>query len=140
MGEVFDEAFPQYLAMGMTDKQFWEEDCALVIPYRKAWKIKQEEQNRFAWLQGLYVYRALQSTPIVVYGFAKKGEKIEPYPGKPFDFDATPEKTAQERYDEQVRLESEKIKAGMFAIMAQQAERKKQREEAKAKEKRDGKE
>ena len=27
-GEIFDMAFPQYLAMGMTYEEYWEKDCS----------------------------------------------------------------------------------------------------------------
>jgi len=91
MGEAFDEAFPHYLLMGMTDKQFWDEDCALVVPYRKAYQLKQEEKNYTAWLNGLYIWKALQTAPIYVNGFMPKGASVEPYYEKPIEF-AKPKK------------------------------------------------
>ena len=72
--ELFDKAFPEYLAMGMTYRQFWDEDCRLVVPYRQAYKIRQEEINRTAWLNGLYIQRAVASV------LSKKAK----YPKKPF--------------------------------------------------------
>ena len=32
--------------MGMTAHEYWEEDCHLVVGYRKAYEIKQEEIDR----------------------------------------------------------------------------------------------
>ena len=126
--ELYHKLFPEYLAMGMTYRQFWDEDCRLVIAYRKAYQIRQEEQNRLAWLNGLYIYKALQSTPIVVHGFAKSGTKVEPYPNKPIDF--TPEKpmTAQEKADKEAQEQTEKIKRNMMEFMRLQAQDKKERE------------
>lgn len=95
--ELFDEAFPHYLAMGMSCEQFWEQDCTLVIPYRKAYHLRQEEANNNAWLQGIYIIRALQSTPLFVNGFMPKGAHPLKYFDKPIDF--TPvrkKKTVQE--------------------------------------------
>ena len=43
---LFDRVFPEYLAMGMTYRQFWIDDCRLVIAYREAYRLRQEEQNR----------------------------------------------------------------------------------------------
>lgn len=124
IAELFDKAFPEYLAMGMTYRQFWEEDCRLVTAYREAYRIRQDEINRSAWLNGLYIFKALQATPIVVHGFAKRDTKVEPYPGKPYDFTGKPQ-TAQEKADDEARKEAEKVKRGMMAFMAaQQADRK----------------
>lgn len=86
IAEALDEAFPQYLAMGMTPRQYWEEDCTLVIAYRKAYQIRQEHENQMAWLQGVYILKALQSAPIYVNGFVPRGAVIEPYWDKPYDF------------------------------------------------------
>lgn len=72
--------------MGMTYEQFWEQDCLLVIPYRKAYHIQQEAINYEAWLNGLYIWKALQCAPIFVNGFMPKGATIEPYFDKPIDF------------------------------------------------------
>lgn len=86
MGHAFDEAFPHYLAMGMTNEQYWEQDCALVIPYRKAYRIKQEEANRLAWLQGMYFFEALCDVSPIMHAFAKSGTTVRPYPEKPYEF------------------------------------------------------
>lgn len=128
--DLFDRVFPEYLAMGMTYEQFWLQDCSLVTAYRKAYKIRQEEINRNAWLNGLYIFKALQTAPVTVNGFAPKGYKLEAYPNKPFDFKPKKPKTAQEKLDEEVKARSERIKQGMMEfIRGRQA--KKQEEELK---------
>ena len=91
MGEVFEEACPQYLAMGMSYEQFWDGESDMVISYRKAYELRQQEINNNAWLHGLYVWKALQCAPLFVNGFVPKGAKIEPYFDKPIDF-TPPEK------------------------------------------------
>ena len=48
VSELYHRVFPEYLAMGMTYDQFWKGDCTLVIPYREAYRIRQEEMNRMA--------------------------------------------------------------------------------------------
>lgn len=119
--------FPEYLAMGMTYRQFWLEDCRLVIAYREAYKLKQEEANRSAWLNGLYLAKALGSVPIFVQGFIPKGTQIEPYPGKPIDFAKYAPKTPQQAADDAAQKKAEQIKARMLEYMKakelQQAER-----------------
>ena len=96
MAEAFDKTFPQYLAMGMTAQQYWEQDCTLVIPYREAYRIKQENENNYAWLQGMYVYEAILDASPILHAFAKSGTRARPYPERPYDFrpkkkDETPE-------------------------------------------------
>ena len=123
--ELFDKTFPEYLAMGMTYEQFWKQDCSLVIAYRKAYRIRQEEINRNAWLNGLYIFKALQTAPVTVNGFAPKGYTPEPYPSKPFDFAPQREKTAQEKLDDEVKARAERIRQGMMDfIHAKQAQTK----------------
>lgn len=100
MAETFDECFPQYLAMGMTYEQFWEQDCRLVVPYRRAWEIRQEEKNRFAWLQGMYIYEALCDVSPVLHAFAKSGTRVRPYAEKPYEFKQARKKTKAQRNEE----------------------------------------
>ena len=111
ISELYHRVFPEYLAMGMTYDQFWKGDCTLVIPYREAYRIRQEEMNRMAWLQGLYMYKALQSTPVIVHGFARRDTKIESYPAKPLEF----RKQSAERKDEEAKRASEHIRAIQFS-------------------------
>ena len=117
--DLYHEVFPEYLAMGMTYDQFWRQDCSLVIAYRQAYKIRQDEINRAAWLQGLYVFKALQANPLVVYGFAKKDAKPEPYPNKPIDFTVN-KKTPQQRLDDDAKARSDRIIKNMMEFMALQ--------------------
>ena len=105
--------------MGMTWEQFWQQDCSLVIAYRKAYRIRQEEINRAAWLQGLYVFRALQANPLIVYGFAKNGTKPEPYPDKPIDFTAA-KKSPQQKTDDDAKARSDRLMRNMMQYMATQ--------------------
>ena len=82
--EIFDNAFPRYLYMGMTPEQFWEGDSNLVVAYRKAFEMKQEADNQRLWLQGAYIYDAISRLVPIMHPFAKKGTKAEPYLDKPY--------------------------------------------------------
>lgn len=103
IAEVIDEAFPYYLAIGMSAEQFWNEDSSFLIAYRKAWDIKQDHENRLAWLQGMYFYEALCDVSPLLRAFAKNGTRAHPYAKKPFEF----EKPAKKRKEETVKKKIE---------------------------------
>lgn len=77
--DVFNKKFPFYLAIGMTEEQYWDKDCLLVKHYKKADEIRTERANQEAWLQGMYFYDALIRVSPIFRAFAKKGTKAEPY-------------------------------------------------------------
>lgn len=81
--ETFDKMFPYYLAIGMTEEQYWDRDCNLAKAYRKARKIKINQQNEQAWLQGAYFYDALCRVSPIFRSLAKKGTKAAPYMDEP---------------------------------------------------------
>lgn len=81
--EIFDKAFPAYLAMGMTYNEFYREDHTLVIAYRKAYKMRLEQQNQDMWQMGLYVYQAVCRAAPLLIPF-NNHPKPEPYLDKPF--------------------------------------------------------
>lgn len=84
----FREAFPYYLAMGMSAQEFWEGDCELVVGYRKAAELKADMENERAWLAGRYIYDALLMVAPMYHPFAKKGTKPVPYPAAPYGMEA----------------------------------------------------
>ena len=87
--EIVIEAFPQYLAMGMSYDQYWNGESDLTIYYRQAEKIKFENENTKMWLAGLYFYDALcKVTPALN---AWKPKQPQAYPEKPYDMTSTPE-------------------------------------------------
>lgn len=106
MAETFDEAFPHYLVMGMTYEQFWEQDCTLVIPYRKAYQLRMEHENYYAWLQGMYIYEALCDVSPLLHAFASRGTRAAPYSDKPYQPEEKkkPEETNQQREDNAVNF------------------------------------
>ena len=110
--EVFEEAFPFYLAIGMSFAEYWEGDPLLAQYYRKAYRIKQEEINNNAWLQGMYVYDAV-STALhnALRGFSKQKSPAKDYATQPYDF-RNKVKTEAEKAKE-VEVEQEKALAWM---------------------------
>ena len=104
--------------MGMTPAQFWEESPYLAVAYRDAYKLRREEQNEQAWLQGLYVYDALAVA--LSNAFAKRGAKAQTYIERPIDIFPPSEEEKKRREAEEYR----KMEAAMKAMIAkQQAEK-----------------
>ena len=100
----FYEVFPYYLAIGMTEEQYWDRDCELVRHYRRAAQIRQELEDQRAWLQGAYVYEAVLDAAPVLHAFAKRGAKPLPYRKEPFGVFLSKDRRAvrsrEERQDE----------------------------------------
>ena len=107
--EIFEESFPFYLAIGMSSAEYWEGDCSLTQYYRKAYKIKQEEINNNAWLQGLYIYDAVSTS--LHNALRSKNTKARSYAKQPYDF-SNREKTEFEKAKE-VEVEQQKAVAWM---------------------------
>ena len=115
----------------MTYEQYWEQDSWLVKYYRKAYEIRQDEVNRNAWLQGMYVYEAIADIAPILHAFAKKGTRARKYSEKPYEF-KKPEKKAARRLskkDAAVKAKSDMIQAKMLAYVQQQEQEKKRKEQ-----------
>ena len=79
--------------------------------YRKAYRLKQEEANQNAWLQGLYFYDAL-STALhnALRGMGKNPPPAKDYAKKPYEL-FRKEKTSEERA---LEVEQEQEKAALW--------------------------
>lgn len=82
--DKFNELFPYYLSIGMTEAQYWDGDCNLVLYYRRAEALRIDRKNQELWLQGAYIYDALCRVSPILHAFAKKGTKPSPYMTEPF--------------------------------------------------------
>lgn len=82
--QSFQDHFPEYLSIGMTYDQYWNDDGDLPIYYRKANEIKMKAKNQELWLQGMYIYDALCKASPIFNSFAKAGTKPQPYPERPY--------------------------------------------------------
>lgn len=107
--EVFNECFPFYLAIGMTYESYWLGDPTLTRFYRQAYKIKQDEINNNAWLQGLYIYDAVSTA--LHNALRGKNSKARDYAKEPYRFNNR-EKTDAEKARE-VEIEQQKAAAWM---------------------------
>ena len=107
--EIFEEAFPFYLAIGMSFAEYWDGDPKLAQYYRKAYQIKQEEINNNAWLQGMYIYDAISTA--LHNALRGKNSQAQSYAKQPYDF-KNKVKTEKEKAKE-VAIEQEKAAAWM---------------------------
>ena len=80
--EIFEEAFPYYLSIGMPYDLYWHGEPFLVKAYREAEELRVDRMNYEKWLQGLYVYQAVSRVAPLLVPFAKH-PKAEPYLDKP---------------------------------------------------------
>ena len=80
--KAYNEAFPLYMSIGMTPREYWDDDAMLTKQYREAFKLTQSRKNRDAWLQGRYVYEAMSSALSAL--FAKNKSEIYQYPSEPY--------------------------------------------------------
>lgn len=120
--EIFDECFPFYLAIGMSYAEYWEGDASLTRYFRKAYKIKQEQDNNNAWLQGLYFYDAI-STALhnAMRGMGKSKPPAKEYAKQPYEL-FKKEKTEAEKAKE-VEIEQQKAAAWMQNLVVSQSHR-----------------
>ena len=125
-GDIFDELFPHYLLMGMTPEQYWDGESSLKPAFRKAYKLKLENEQRMAdwnnWYMGQYILHVLNMTPLLVAGLnVKKGAQLPEYPEKPFL-----EKVAETKRED-IRKKKEEdqmmLAMAMFQQFAKQANR-----------------
>ena len=82
--------------MGMPSQEYWDGEPRLVKAYREAYKIKQDEDNAKAWLQGMYNFIGVATA--LNNGFSNKKER---YPDRPFDLHQA--EKAQEEAPEDIR-------------------------------------
>lgn len=104
---MFRDYWPYYIHLGMSYNEYWRMDCTLVKDYRKAYEYRQEYDNSQLWLQGLYVYRAIEAQRPGWVFYGKKTPKPESYLEKPLAVT----KELQEQYAaEKTRLMAEQFK------------------------------
>lgn len=106
------QAFPQFLAAGMTYEEYWHGEPELTQAYILADKIRREQRNYEFWLQGLYIYHAL----CVALSNTLGGSK-EQYMDKPLDIFPPTEEEIERRQEEEAKELERRLNqfAAMFA-------------------------
>ncbi len=82
--KVLYDQFSEYLVMGMSYDEYWNQDSALVKCYRDAFDKKRHLENLSQWRMGLYVYHAIGNMSPILHAFAKEGTQAAPYLQEPF--------------------------------------------------------
>ena len=100
-----------YMAMGMSYDEFWNGTADSARAYRAAYKIKQDEQKTFAWMQGAYVYEAIGAWAPILRAFSKARRPAK-YPKEPYDLER-PTLTPEQREDAEHRHEDKQFIAFM---------------------------
>lgn len=118
MTEIFYEHFPFYLAIGMTEEQYWHGDCTLVKYYRKADEIRKERKNAELHLQGMYFYDALVCVSPLLHAFAKKGTKAHPYPDRPYPLTEKEQEALKREKREKEKAKAREAFDAMVAALA----------------------
>ena len=134
MSEILWEAFPQYLAMGMTAQEYWEGDCRLAKSYYEAYLIREEQRNYDAWRNGLYTYTALCDVAPILRAFVRSGTAPRSYPSKPYSLKGEEEKPKPKRTEDGQELSKRADIAAMQAMVAafnRQFRKKKAEQQAK---------
>ena len=121
LSERFEKLCPIFMNIGMTYKEFWEEDPTMAKDYLKAFEIKQKKEIKNKeweiWKQGMYVYEALIDVSPILHAFSK-AKKPLPYPEKPYGLkDEDEDEDEDEEKDEitkEKESENERLKATVF--------------------------
>jgi len=92
----------------MTTDEYWYAAPLLTKSYREAHKLRQRQQNELAWLQGMYVYSAVNA--VVANALGSKGRKAE-YIKEPVDLGLETEAEKEAK----AQREREKIIASLTA-------------------------
>ena len=115
--DAFLDAFPEYLAMGMTPDEFWHGPSFLVRAYRKAYEMKKRYAEWERWRMGMYIYEAVgKLAPIIRATFGGGSVKAGDYVDRPFPLT---DKEAKEQADAR---QIEAIKK-MIAVMESESTR-----------------
>lgn len=122
-GDTFDEALPQYLAMGMPYDLYWDGEFGTKRAFRKAYEIRLEREQRIAdqnnWYMGQYIISALKTTPLLVAGLnVRQGAQLPGYAEKPF-FEMADK---QKKEDVRKKKEENQQKLAMAMFQAMSAE------------------
>lgn len=102
------------MSYGMTYEQFWDGDPYAVVYFRKAHEMKRDMDNERMWLQGMYIYDAIQR--LIPAMRVMSSDKPEPYPDKPYEI--RPKTKAEKKLDERKAMDD--MQAYLDGIIAKQ--------------------
>lgn len=79
----------------MTPDQYWNGDTWLVRDYLKAEEFRREKENYNAWLNGVYVAKAISAT--ICNAFIDKNASADTYPERPYPLNGESEEEKEAR-------------------------------------------
>lgn len=91
------------MAIGMTYEQYWFDDPLMVRAFYKADRLRRERMDEEAWLQGVYVKLAIDST--IGNAFRKNSQDSVEYPKEPATL------TARRQEDEERKQKAQEQEA-----------------------------
>lgn len=98
------------LSIGMSAKEYWEDDPNYLLNFVKAEEIRQRKINSQLWLQGLYIYQAVGSLIHLANSFSKE-HRAKPYLKQPIALtEAEREEQEREKYQRFVDYMMSKVK------------------------------
>lgn len=113
--EIFEEAFPYYLHIGMTADMYWHGDASLCKAYRQKHELDMQETNQQLWLLGRYVYEAVGAlSPILnsAFAFSKQKMEVGEYPKEPFALTSEEqERREREKFEKEKAIAMAKLQA-----------------------------
>lgn len=118
--EVFEQACPFYLSIGMTWEQYWDGDNTMVKYYRKAERLRVENRNTEMWIQGAYIYKVLEAFAPILPAFPKKNARVGEYLSEPIPLSESEAKNKEER---EAKATADKGMTAMTAWMKRTNER-----------------
>ena len=111
--------------MGMTADEYWNGDAELPRYYREAYKLRQQHENYNAWLQGFYVYHAMQCVSPMFRDWMKD-HSPEKYMSEPLELfpKKAEEVSEQKKADDKELANQEIIKAWVRRVNQKKNEKK----------------
>lgn len=124
-GEMISRLCPDYLAMGMTLDEFWNGDPSNLEYVRKAHMLRRKQANFDAWLNGHYIYIALQCVSPMFRDWTRDRHP-EKYPSEPIDiYPTVMEKSVEEKLEDKKELKNQAtIRAWVERVNRLQAKKK----------------
>ena len=114
--EAFDWVCPYYLSIGMTYDQFWYGDPCMVRAFRRADKMRWENLNAQAWLQGKYNFAAVS---LAMSNAFSKGNRKD-YLSKPFELSGRDEDKTEEELELEREQAKDEVRRQLRRMVAQQ--------------------
>lgn len=104
---------------GMTYDEYWNGPNDAPLQYKKAWDLKQKNENRNMWIQGMYIYTCLNDLFPLFNPMVKKGTKPKEYIDSPLPMN---EKEVEEYEERKRRKQYQKMLTDTFKWKNQIAE------------------